>query len=101
MPDDIIIDGNTGLNLNGDDVSSETFPLPGLSEKLSRIRTDVYQGRGFATIRGLDVDALGSADLMIAYLGLTSHVSKNRGKQNNSGGMLGDYVPLSHPAGPR
>ncbi|CAN8101592.1 unnamed protein product [Discula destructiva] len=77
-----------GLGLEGEHVNPETFPLPVLSKKLSQIRSDVYKGRGFATIRGLDVDALGSVDLMIAYLGLTSYVAEKRGKQNRNGGML-------------
>ncbi|KAK0732060.1 hypothetical protein B0H67DRAFT_93173 [Lasiosphaeris hirsuta] len=76
------------LEKDGKDANRESFPLPGLQKKLLRIRDDVYQGRGFATLRGLDVHAFSDVDLLTVYLGLSSYVAEVRGKQNHKGSML-------------
>ncbi|KAK3343385.1 hypothetical protein B0T25DRAFT_463630 [Lasiosphaeria hispida] len=76
------------LGKDGKDVNRESFPLPGLQKKLLQIRDDVYQGRGFAVLRGLDVQAFDDVDLLTVYLGLSSYVAEVRGKQNHRGTML-------------
>ncbi|KAL1842569.1 hypothetical protein VTJ49DRAFT_4852 [Mycothermus thermophilus] len=83
------------LNKTGRHVNKESFPLPTLGEKLLRIKDDVYEGRGFAVLRGLDVDAYGKVDLVTVYLGLTSYVAEVRGKQNQQGEMLIHVVNTS------
>lgn len=40
------------LDIEGRHVSASLFPLPGLQEKLLRIRDDVYQGHGFCRTPG-------------------------------------------------
>ncbi|KAF4447183.1 taurine catabolism dioxygenase TauD [Fusarium austroafricanum] len=65
-----------------------SFPLPNLGKTLITIRDDVYHGRGFATLRGFNVDDLSPADATTAYLGLTSYIAERRGKQNQQGTMM-------------
>lgn len=48
----------------------------------------VYEGHGFAIIRGLDVDQFSSEDLVIVTLGLTSYIASKRGMQDQRGSML-------------
>lgn len=77
-----------GFGLGGHEVSKETFPLPVLGEKLVNARNDVYKGRGFAIVRGLDPDTYAMEDLTVVYLGITSYVGERRGKQDQRGSML-------------
>lgn len=70
------------------DIDQSSFPLPTLGKTLSTIRTDLYNGWGFATLRGLDVNALSPDDLTTVYLGLTSYIAEKRGKQNQEGTMM-------------
>ncbi|KAI1334273.1 hypothetical protein F5Y15DRAFT_402163 [Xylariaceae sp. FL0016] len=83
------------LGLEGPAIDSSSFPLPRLERTLRRIRTDIYSGRGFATLRGLDVDAFDPADLVTVYLGLTSYIAKVRGKQNHDGVMMINVISTS------
>ncbi|GAB1317294.1 Taurine hydroxylase-like protein SAT17 like [Madurella fahalii] len=77
------------LGLESNEVSPATFPLPTLSARLSQVCSDVYEGRGFAIVRGLDPDAYPSIeDLTIVYLGISSYVGERRGKQDQRGSML-------------
>jgi hypothetical protein len=76
-------------SIRAKEMDKGSFPLPRLEERLRRIKDDVYQGRGFAILRGLDVQAYpNDVDLLTVYLGLTSHVAELRGKQNHRGTML-------------
>jgi hypothetical protein len=76
------------LGWAGKYANSDSFPLPSLQAKLQAIQDDVYDGRGFAILRGLDVNAYDDVDLVTVYLGLTSYVAEVRGKQNQKGHML-------------
>ena len=78
----------TDQGLNGDEVDKSNFPLPNLSKQLKKLTEDVYEGRGFAIIRGLDPDAYSLEDFTVVYLGITSHVAERRGKQDQRGSML-------------
>ncbi|KAL5336517.1 hypothetical protein BJX70DRAFT_280719 [Aspergillus crustosus] len=77
-----------GFNLGGHEVSQATFPLPSLGKKLVNVRDDVYSGRGFAIVRGLDPDAYSVEDLTVVYLGVSSYIGERRGKQDQRGSML-------------
>lgn len=72
------------------------FPLPTLGPRLDQIKEDVYEGRGFAILRGLDVDSFSENELVVIYLGITSYVAKTRGKQNQRGDMLSTSAPFPH-----
>jgi hypothetical protein len=76
------------LGLTGKNVNAQSFPLPCLGRQLRQIRNEIYRGRGFAVLRGLDVDAFNEIDLLIVYLCITSYVAEIRGKQNHRGSML-------------
>lgn len=77
------------LGLSKDRISMANFPLPTLGPRLQAIRGDVYEGRGFSILRGLDVDSYSEEDIVLVYLGTTSYVAETRGKQNQRGDMLG------------
>ncbi|KAK0732538.1 beta-lactamase/transpeptidase-like protein [Apiosordaria backusii] len=79
----------------GKDVERGSFPLSNLGGVLAQIRDDIYQGRGFAILRGIEVDEFNDADLVTVYLGLTSYVAEVRGKQNYKGSMLIHLVNVS------
>ena len=64
------------------------FPLPTLGKTLERAAEDLYNGRGFVIVRGLDPDSLSVADSTIIYLGLSSYIAERRGKQDQRGSML-------------
>lgn len=74
--------------LDGHQVSPETFPLPSLGSRLQSLASEVYQGRGFAVLRGLNPDDYSVEDMTVIYLGLSSYVGERRGKQDQRGSML-------------
>ncbi|OTA89507.1 hypothetical protein M434DRAFT_106935 [Hypoxylon sp. CO27-5] len=74
--------------LNGEAITKATFPLPQLGKHLDQICQDVYHGRGFAIIRGLDPEAYSLEDLTLVYLGISSYIAERRGKQDQRGSML-------------
>lgn len=76
------------LELDGDDVNRETFPLVSLATKLDTLRRDVYHGRGFVLIRGLDLNKYTTEDSTIIYLGVQSYIANERGRQDRTGNML-------------
>jgi hypothetical protein len=80
-----------GLEARGIDpaaIRAEDFPLPSLGPRLSRIRMEVLDGRGFALLRGLPVARWGQRRSAIAFLGLGSHLGSAR-SQNAKGHLLG------------
>ncbi|KAL4965150.1 TauD/TfdA family dioxygenase [Aspergillus stella-maris] len=77
-----------GFGLGGHEVSQTTFPLPSLGKTLAKVRSDVYEGRGFSIVRGLDPDAYAMEDLTVVYLGISSYIGERRGKQDQRGSML-------------
>jgi hypothetical protein len=74
--------------LDGDQVDRGNFPLPILSKRLERASCDVYEGRGFVIIRGVDPDAFSAEDFAVIYLGVSSYIAERRGKQDQRGSML-------------
>ncbi|KAK1808832.1 hypothetical protein LTR12_016810 [Friedmanniomyces endolithicus] len=74
--------------LDGSEVSRESFPLPSLSKKLDTICSNVYEGHGFSTLRGLNPDDFTAEDVTIIYLGLASYIGETRGKQDQRGSMI-------------
>lgn len=77
------------LGLDGDLVDKTTFPLPQLSKNLNAMRSEVYSGRGFALLRGLDVKQYGVDDLTVIYLGIQRYIGNQFGRQDKRGNMLG------------
>ena len=64
------------------------FHLPTLHPRLSRILSDVLEGRGFVLLRGLPVERWGRRLSAIAFLGLGLHWGSLR-SQNKHGHLLG------------
>jgi hypothetical protein len=59
------------------------------------MRDEVYLGRGFTIIRGLNPDDYSPEDLTIIFLGLSSYIAERRGKQDQRGSMLGKFITLA------
>ncbi|KAM0342735.1 hypothetical protein ACHAPU_009227 [Fusarium lateritium] len=76
------------LELDGDCVSRDNFPLPTLGPRLDRIRQDVHQGKGFGVIRGLNTQKYSPEDLTVMYLGIQSYIANRHGRQDRKGNML-------------
>ncbi|KAH8910666.1 TfdA family taurine catabolism dioxygenase TauD [Coniochaeta sp. PMI_546] len=77
-----------GLGLDGSDLCPANFPLFNLGAKLNELSNDVYNGRGFCVIRGIDPGAYALEDLTLVYLGIQSHIADQRGRQDKRGNML-------------
>ncbi|KAH6659976.1 hypothetical protein BKA67DRAFT_653179 [Truncatella angustata] len=74
--------------LDGDLVSSANFPLPNLGPKLRSIRHELYDGRGFSVIRGIDPKDFTVEDLTMIWLGVQAYIADQRGCQDHKGNML-------------
>lgn len=74
--------------LDGSEVAQANFPLPQLSKKIEAICRDVYDGRGFGILRGLEPDLWSVEDITVIYLGISSYVAEKRGKQDQRGSTL-------------
>jgi hypothetical protein len=66
----------------------DAFPLPTVGPWLSRILTEVQDGRGFALLRGLPVHEWGPHRSALAFLALGLHLGNLR-PQNAAGHLLG------------
>jgi hypothetical protein len=77
-----------GLSLSPDHANRDTFPLVALSEKLKRVREQVYGGTGVAFLRGLETDSYTNEEIAAIYLGVSSYVAEKRGMQDQRGTMM-------------
>jgi hypothetical protein len=75
-------------NIDPAEMRREHFPLPALAPRLSRLLTDVLDGRGFVLLRGLPVREWGPRWSALAFLGLGLHLGNFR-SQNAKGHLLG------------
>jgi hypothetical protein len=82
------IDEATEQGLDDHEITPDLFPLPTLGGRLERTAEDVYEGRGFAILRGLDPEVFSAEDLVVVCLGVSSYVAERRGKQDQGGSML-------------
>ena len=80
------------LELDGDAVCRDNFPLPQLGPQLEGLSKEIHDGRGFALIRGLDSREHSAEDLTVIYLGLQSYIANRQGRQDKKGNMLGEPV---------
>lgn len=81
--------GMIELELDGDLVCRNNFPLPTLGGRLTALRGDLYQGRGFGLIRGLSPQKYSVEDLTVLQLGIQAYVANQAGKQDKKGNMMG------------
>lgn len=77
--------------LDGDQVDRDNFPLPNLGQRFENASKDIYEGKGFVIVRGLDPEAYSAEDFTIVYLGVSSYIAETRGKQDQRGSMLSEY----------
>ncbi|KAL7624809.1 hypothetical protein AAE478_004023 [Parahypoxylon ruwenzoriense] len=76
------------LELDGDEVTRECFPLPNLQSQLEKCALEVHHGSGLCVIRGLKPDNYTIEDNIILFLALASYIGDQRGLQNFKGDML-------------
>ncbi|KAK4455198.1 hypothetical protein QBC34DRAFT_445463 [Podospora aff. communis PSN243] len=76
------------LGLYGSEVDPTTFPLPVLGPRLLQLALDVHSGKGFAAIRGLRPEHFSPEDNVIVFLGISSYIGAQRGRQDEEGNML-------------
>lgn len=67
------------------------FPLHRLGQRLEVASEDIYEGKGFVIVRGLEPNTLPVEDFTIIYLGVSSYIAERRGKQDQRGSMLSKY----------
>ncbi|KAI1138427.1 Clavaminate synthase-like protein [Hypoxylon sp. FL0543] len=76
------------LELDGDEVNQERFPLPSLQSQLDQYALEVHRGGGICIIRGLNPKWFSIEDNIIILLGLAGYIGDQRGVQNSKGDML-------------
>ncbi|OTA92068.1 hypothetical protein M434DRAFT_396749 [Hypoxylon sp. CO27-5] len=76
------------LELDGDLVSRQNFPLPTLGPKLFELSHDLYNGKGFCVVRGINPGEYSVEDLTIIWLGIQAYIADQRGCQDHLGNML-------------
>ncbi|KAI1131700.1 Clavaminate synthase-like protein [Nemania abortiva] len=73
------------LGLDGEEVNRVNFPLPNLSKVLFSLASDLHFGLGFFALRGLDAARYSREDNVLIFLGVSSYVGEQHGKQDDSG----------------
>ncbi|EOO02443.1 putative taurine catabolism dioxygenase protein [Phaeoacremonium minimum UCRPA7] len=84
-----------GLELDGDLVSRENFPLPALGVTLDSLSREVHDGRGFCVVRGIDPHKYTVEDLTLIYLGVQAYIADQRGRQDSRGNMLDSRLVMN------
>jgi hypothetical protein len=74
-------------------VNKTTFPLPHLGDRLRGLSTEVHTGRGFFILRGLNPAEFAREENVILYLGISSYVAEQRGRQNHEGSLICKSYP--------
>ncbi|KAI1204572.1 Clavaminate synthase-like protein [Annulohypoxylon truncatum] len=85
---DRALEAFNGLELDGDEVTRERFPLPNLESQLEQCALEVHRGIGLCIIRGLKPERYSVEDNIVLFLGLSSFIGDQRGLQNSKGDML-------------
>lgn len=52
---------------------------------------DVYNGRGFSVIRGLDLTKYSVEDSTMIWLGIQGYIARQQARQDKKGNMLGKF----------
>ncbi|KAI0101662.1 hypothetical protein GGR51DRAFT_550964 [Nemania sp. FL0031] len=74
--------------LDGNLVNKDNFRLPTLGPKLQDLANDIYDGKGFHVVRGLDPNDYSVEDLAIIQLGVQAYIADQCGRQDHRGNML-------------
>lgn len=76
------------LCLDGSEINKDNFDLPTLGPKLKSLQKDVYHGRGFTVLRGLDPNEYSSEDLTMIFIGISTYIGGRVGRQDKAGNCL-------------
>ncbi|RCI14707.1 hypothetical protein L249_6868 [Ophiocordyceps polyrhachis-furcata BCC 54312] len=76
------------LGLDAPHISRHNFRLPTLGPRLKALGREVYDGRGFGLVRGLDRSKYLTVDLTMLFLGIQSYVADRQGCQDSKGNVL-------------
>ncbi|OQE80181.1 hypothetical protein PENNAL_c0047G08800 [Penicillium nalgiovense] len=71
------------LNQPIETLDTSTFPLPCLNPVLRSASNNLHSGYGFTLIRGVPVERYSRKELVIIYVGISSHVAAIRGRQDH------------------
>jgi len=81
--------------IDGDLVDSTNFPFPNLRHTLRQLSLELYNGRGFCVIKGLDYGKYSVEDNTVIFLGIQNFIAETRARQDEKGNMIGLYkLPL-------
>jgi hypothetical protein len=72
-------------------VERNNFPLPKLQDTLRRLASDLYNGKGFCVIRGIEPGRYCIEDGMIVFLGIQSYIAERQMRQDEAGNMVGKF----------
>jgi hypothetical protein len=75
------------------DIRAADFPLPALGKVLHQVKRDLFDGRGFALLRGFPVVELTPLQRCLGYFGIGSHFGEAT-PQNAAGHALGHVCDL-------
>jgi hypothetical protein len=84
----------TGLKLELSQVKKTSFPLPRLGRILEDLSSKLHNGRGFFILKGLDPKEFTREDNVILYLGISSYIAEQRGRQSHDGSLISKSTPL-------
>lgn len=76
-------------------ISRNNFPLPTFGSAIETLRDEILLGRGFALIRGIDVNRYTKHELATIYWGIGQHFGEPR-SQNGKGHLLGHVHDLGY-----
>ncbi|PMD36865.1 taurine catabolism dioxygenase, partial [Hyaloscypha variabilis F] len=77
-----------GLKLDLSQVGKTTFPLPRLGQTLQDLSLKLHSGRGFFVLKGLDPTSFTREENVILYLGISSYIAEQRGRQSHDGNLI-------------
>ncbi|CAG8973894.1 hypothetical protein HYALB_00003672 [Hymenoscyphus albidus] len=77
-------------------LTADNFLLPSLRPALRRLSNELHNGHGFFVIRGLRVDEYTRPDNVLIYLGLSTHLAPQLGRQDYQFDGQPDDVLLAH-----
>lgn len=82
------------------DITAAHFPLPTMAPRLAEMRRSLRAGRGFALIKGLNIDDYTESELRHIFLGISAHLGVSV-SQSFRGEYLGDVKDYREPGNER
>ena len=82
-----------GLKLDLSQVKKTTFPLPHLGKTLQDLSLTLHNGRGFFILKGLKPADFTREENVMLYLGISSYIAEQRGRQSHDGSLISRSPP--------